>query len=166
MCVTGPPHTVNPQSEYMKKTNRVPSYESKEVAKAKKALDKAAAKLAKAKEKDWTELKRKAKDWVDAWKKQYGVPLLDLVGEAKAIVKAASKTVKKAGRKKGTKQVKLVEADVLKFISSKEVGYKDVASHFKKSDQTTKLWLDKCKALSKRNEDPKNKKSKVLYKVK
>jgi hypothetical protein len=83
----------------------------------------------------------------------------------KAKAPKASTKAKKAGRKRG-KNVKLDEAAVLKFIGDKEVGYAEVAKHFKKSPQTTKIWMDKCGKLSKRHEDPKNKKSKVLYKVK
>jgi hypothetical protein len=58
------------------------------------------------------------------------------------------------------------EAKVIEFFGNKELGYAEVAAHVGKSDQTVKKWLDNNKKFTKRNEDPKNKKSKVFYKVK
>jgi (p)ppGpp synthase/HD superfamily hydrolase len=64
------------------------------------------------------------------------------------------------------KRTPIDEAKVIEFIGNKEVGYPEVAVFVGKGEQTVKKWLDGNKKISKRNEDPKNKKSKVLYKVK
>ena len=81
---------------------------------------------------------------------------------------AAASRSSSAGRRTGKrgKRVQLDEAAVIKFFGNKELGYKEVAERFGKSEQTTKIWLDKSSKFSRRNEDSKNKKSKVLYKVK
>jgi hypothetical protein len=65
-----------------------------------------------------------------------------------------------------TTRTPINEDDVIKYLGEKELGYAEVAAHVGKSDQTVKKWLDGNKKFSKRNVDPKNKKSKVLYKVK
>lgn len=78
-------------------------------------------------------------------------------------------TGKKTRKAKGTrkKQTPIVEADVIKLLGDKELGYKEVAKGIGGNPQTVKKWLDaNKKQISKRNENPKNAKSKVLYKVK
>jgi (p)ppGpp synthase/HD superfamily hydrolase len=65
-----------------------------------------------------------------------------------------------------TTRTPINEDEVIKFFGDKEIGYAEVAAHVGKSEQTVKKWLDGNKKFSKRNENPKNKKSKVLYKVK
>jgi len=64
------------------------------------------------------------------------------------------------------KRTPIDEAKVIEFIGDKEMGYAEVAVFVGKGEQTVKKWLDNNKKISKRNEDPKNKKSKVFYKMK
>lgn len=65
-----------------------------------------------------------------------------------------------------TTRTPINEDEVIKFFGDKELGYEEVAKSVGKGNQTVKKWLDGNKKFSKRNVDPKNSKSKVLYKVK
>jgi len=65
-----------------------------------------------------------------------------------------------------TTRTPINEDEVIKFFGDKEYGYAEVAKFVGKSAGTVKKWLDGNKRFSKRNENPKNEKSKVLYKVK
>jgi len=64
------------------------------------------------------------------------------------------------------KRTPIDEAKVIEFFADKELGYLDVAANVGKSGQTVKKWLDSNKKFSRRNENPKNEKSKVLHKLK
>jgi len=98
--------------------------------------------------------------------KKLQTELAELEAELKPFGLKLPKLSKKASGSAPTTRTPINEDDVIKFFGEKELGYEDVAAHVGKSAGTVKKWLDGNKKFSKRNENPKNKKSKVLYKVK
>ena|ERR1700733_501407 len=99
--------------------------------------------------------------------KKLQIELAALEAELKSFgLKLPKLKVERPGPGATGKRTPIDEADVIKFFGEKELGYAEVAAHVGKGDQTVKKWLDGNRKFTKRNEDPKNKKSKVLYKVK
>jgi hypothetical protein len=99
--------------------------------------------------------------------KKLQIQLAELESELNAYgLKLPKLSRKSTGSAAPVKRTPINEDEVIKFFGDKELGYVEVANRVGKGPQTVKKWLESNSKFSKRKEDPKNKKSKVLYKVK